>query len=82
VHVAAFEHLEEEPQCRDPHLHCAWGELSFLQQVPLEPLKVRGSQPVRRLTELLCELFYCEDVAADCLWSIVAALEFLQHPLS
>ena len=83
MHVAAFEHLlEEEPECRDPHLHGAGRELSFLQQVPLESLNLRGSQAVRRLTEILGELFNREDVASNCFWGIVAALEFLHHPLS
>src|SRR5262245_14107436 len=81
--VAAFEHLlEEEPQCGHSHLYCAGRELSFLQQVPLESLNMRGSQSVRRFTEMIGELFDRQDVAPNCGSRIVAALEFLHHPLS
>src|SRR6267142_7196077 len=60
--------LKEEPQGRHCHLHRAGREFAFLQQVPLESLNLRGSQAVRRLTEILRELFGREDVAANCGW--------------
>ena len=83
MHVAAFEHLlEEEPQCRHAHLYGAGREFPFLQQIPLEPLNMRGSQTVRLLTEVLRELFDREDVATNRGGGIVATLEFLQHLLS
>jgi len=80
--IAPFEHLlEEEPQGRHSYLHRDRRELPFLQQVPLKPLHVRGSQSVWWLTEIICELFDREKIATDCGWGVVAALEFLHHPL-
>src|SRR5215831_6547551 len=83
VHVAAFEHLlEEEAQCRHPHLHRPWIEFPLLQQIPLEALNMCRSQSIRWFTEILRELFDGEDVAANCGRGIVATLEFFQHLLS
>jgi hypothetical protein len=67
MHIATFQHLlEEEPQRRHSHLDRAGCELSLLQQEPLESLHVRGSQSIRRHTEILCELFDRQDVASNC----------------
>src|SRR2546427_7270274 len=83
MHIATFQHLlEEEPQRRHSHLDRAGCELSFLQQEPLESLHLRGSQSIRRLTEILCELFDREDVASNCGGWIVVAVGVLHHPLA
>src|SRR5215469_12892384 len=65
--VAPLEHLlEEEPQGRHSDLHRGRSELSFLQQVPLEALNVRGSQAVWWLTEIIRELLDRQNIATDC----------------
>src|SRR5439155_24586357 len=83
MHVTAFEHLlEEQTQRRHSHLHCAGREFPFLYQVPLEPLTLRVPQLVRPRTEILPARLDREEVAADCGWGKVAAVEVLHHPLS
>src|SRR3989442_14375616 len=83
MHIATFQHLlEEEPQRRHSHLHRAGCELSLLQQEPLESLHVRGSQSIRRLTEILCELFDRENVATNCGGGIVGGPGVLHPPPS
>jgi len=58
--------LVEKAQGGHARLHCAGGELLFIEQVKLEPAYLLGSQLFWRPTEVLRELLDREDVAACC----------------
>jgi hypothetical protein len=74
--------LVEKPQGGDAVLHRAQGQLPLVKQVNLIAPQLFGAQLLRGAAEILGELLYGPDVAADGIGRIVAPPEIVQHALT
>src|SRR5271165_4390772 len=74
--------LVEKSQRRHASFDRAGGKLFIAEQVRFKLTDLVTAQAFRRFSEIIRELFDCEDVAASRGWRVVTALEFVQHALA
>ena len=74
--------LIEETQCAHAERDRAERQLLLADHVQLKLAYFFGTHQFRRLAEVFGKLLDGVNVTANCVWGVITALEFVQHPLT